>query len=126
MTLIESAVDKQLRPNGGLRSTTSYGPQDAPPDDLRERARVGHLNAYFDRVISCIRDAESILVFGPGEAKSELRKRMDGNPLRGHVVGVETVDKMTDRQIADRVRRSFDGPGQRSRPARSGGSAPRR
>lgn len=108
---IRSNVEKQLRPHGGARSKTPYGPQDAPPDDMRERAFTGHLNNYFDRVVSCIGDAESILIFGPGEAKHELRKRMDGNRPSGHIIGVETVDKMSDRQIASAVRRRFQAPG---------------
>ncbi|MGH8502631.1 MAG: hypothetical protein ACREVE_09190 [Gammaproteobacteria bacterium] len=56
---------------------------------------------------ACIRDAESILLFGPGEAKDELKQRLEGNNLAGRVVGVETVDKMTDRQIAAKVRQHF-------------------
>jgi hypothetical protein len=54
-----------------------------------------------------MRDAEAILIFGPGEAKGELRKRLERNNLGGRIVGMETVDKMTDRQIAAKVRRYF-------------------
>jgi hypothetical protein len=61
---------------------------------------MGHLNIYYDAVISCIRDAEAILVFGPGEAKGELKKRIKRNKLSGRIVGIETVDRMTHRQIA--------------------------
>jgi hypothetical protein len=68
---------------------------------------TAHLNIYFDAVIACIRDAESILIFGPGEAKGELKKRLKKNNLGGRIVGVETVDKMTDRQIAVKVRQHF-------------------
>ena len=45
-------------------------------------------------------DAESILVFGPGEAKGEFEKRLAHKGLAGRVVGIETVDKMTEPQIA--------------------------
>jgi hypothetical protein len=51
--------------------------------------------------------AESILLFGPGEAKGELRKRLERDKLGGRIVAVETVDKMTDRQIAAKVRGYF-------------------
>jgi hypothetical protein len=54
-----------------------------------------------------MRDAESILIFGPGEAKGELRKRLERNNLGGRIVAIETVDKMTDRQIAAKVRQHF-------------------
>jgi len=68
---------------------------------------VGHLNIYYDAVISCIRDAEAIMIFGPGEAKGELKKRIKRNKLSGCIVGLETVNKMTHRQIAARVRQYF-------------------
>jgi hypothetical protein len=76
-------------------------------DDTRERKFTGHLNIYYNAVIASIRDAESILIFGPGEAKGELKKRLEGDKLGGRIVSIETVDKMTDRQIAAKVRQHF-------------------
>lgn len=38
-----------------------------------KNALKGYLNFYYDEVISFIRDAESVLIFGPGEAKTELK-----------------------------------------------------
>ena len=38
---------------------------------------MGHLANYYDELIACIGDAETILIFGPGEAKRELKKRMN-------------------------------------------------
>ena len=46
------------------------------------------------------RQTTSILLFSPGEAKGELEKRLANKGLGGRIVGIETVDKMTDRQIA--------------------------
>ena len=51
-------------------------------------------------------DADSILIFGPGEAKIEL-ENVGHETLRARIVGVETVDKMTDRQVAAKVRQRF-------------------
>jgi stalled ribosome rescue protein Dom34 len=75
---------------------------------------VGHLNRYYDEVISFIHEAESILILGPGEAKEELKKRIERKRLHGRIVGIETVDKMTDGQIEARVRERLThehGPG---------------
>ena len=105
--LILSNVDKQPGRSGGIRSTTPYESQQVPADDSRERKFTGHLNTYYDEVIECIRNAESILIFGPGEAKGELKKRLNRNNLDARIVGTETVDKMTDRQIAAKVREYF-------------------
>ena len=59
-------------------------------------------------MVEGLRDAESIFIFGPGEAKGELEKRLASKGLGGRVVGIETVDKMTERQIAAKVRSTFE------------------
>jgi len=105
--LIISRVEKQPRRSEDSRHTGGFEPQQVPADDSRQKAVTGHLNIYYDAIIASIRGAESILIFGPGEAKSELRKRLMGTELGGYVAAVEAVDKMTDRQIAAKVRKHF-------------------
>jgi hypothetical protein len=98
---IESGMEKHVRFSGGNRS------EEGSADDQRDRQFASHLNRYYDEVITNIRDAESILLFGPGEAKGELEKRLATKGFGGRIVGIETVDKMTDRQIAAKVREHF-------------------
>jgi len=105
--LIISKVEKQPGRFAGVRSSTPYESQQVRADDSRERKFTGHLNIYYDAVIACIRNAESILIFGPGEAKGELQKRIKKTNLGGRIVDIETVDKMTDRQIESKVRQYF-------------------
>ena len=102
-----SKIEKQLRRTGDSPLKGPYEALQVPTDDSGQRALTGHLNIYYDAVIASIRDAESILIFGPGEAKVELKERLEGNSLGGRIVGIETVDKMTDRQIAAKVRKHF-------------------
>ncbi len=102
-----SGVEKQLRRSGDSPLKGPYESHQVPAEDSRQRAFTGHLNVYYDAVIACIGDAESILIFGPGEAKGELKKRLEKTKLGGRIAGVETVDKMTTRQIAAKVRRHF-------------------
>ena len=104
---IKSNVEKQPGRFAGVRSTTPYEAQLVQADDSREREFTGHLNQYYAEVIAAIRDAESILIFGPGEAKGELKKRLEHTKLGGHIIAMETADKMTDRQIAAKVREYF-------------------
>jgi hypothetical protein len=105
--LIISEVEKQPRRSGDSPMKGSYDSFQVPADDSLQRAFSGHLNIYYDAVIASIRNAESILIFGPGEAKDELKQRLEENNLGGRVVGIETVDKMTDRQIAAKIREHF-------------------
>jgi hypothetical protein len=108
--LIISHVNKQLGRPGGVRSTTPYEAQQVPADDSRQRRLTGQYNLYYDAIIACLRGATAILVFGPGEAKSEFRQRLERKKLQDRIVVVETVDKMTDNQVAAKVRKYFAEP----------------
>jgi stalled ribosome rescue protein Dom34 len=103
-THIESTVERHVRYSGGVRSDTSHESKPGTAEDTRERRFEGQLDRFYDEVVARIRDAEAILVFGPGEAKGELKARLTHAGLGARIVGVETVDKMTDRQIAAKVR----------------------
>ena len=104
---IKSNVEKQPGRFAGVRSTTPYEPQQVSADDSHERQFTGQLHRYYDEVIAAIREADSILLFGPGEAKGELKKRLERDKLGGRIVAIETVDKMTDRQVAAKVHEYF-------------------
>jgi hypothetical protein len=95
---IASNMEKHVRFTGGTASEVGS------TEDMRDREFGNHLNSYYDRVIAVLRDADSIQIFGPGEAKGELRKRLEHEGLKDHVLAIETADKMTDRQIAAKVR----------------------
>jgi hypothetical protein len=105
--LIMSKSEKQPRRSGDSPLKGSYESQLVSADDNRQRVLTGHLNIYYDAVIAFIRDAESIMIFGPGEAKDELNERLKRSNLGERIVSVETVDKMTNRQIAAMVRQQF-------------------
>jgi hypothetical protein len=107
ISVIESKTDKQLGRFDGLRSTTPYESQKVQADNRQDIKFADQLNIYYDEVISILRDAESILLFGPGEAKGELKKRLEDNHLDNLIQAVETVDQMTDGQIAAKVREYF-------------------
>ena len=105
--LIVSNVEKHPERTGDSPLKGPYESRQVPADDSRQRALTGELNIYYDAVIAALRTAESLIIFGPGEAKGELKKRLVKNKLGGRVAAVETVDKMTDRQIAAKVREYF-------------------
>ena len=88
MGLIISTVQKQLRRSGDSPLKGTYEQQQVPADDSRQRTFTAHLNIYYDAVIACIGDAESILIFGPGEAKGELKKRLRRKNLGGRIASV--------------------------------------
>jgi hypothetical protein len=102
-----SRIDRQLRRPGDAPLQGRSESRLVLADDIRQRKTTEQANVYFDAVIACMGDADSILLFGPGEVKVELRERIEKRRLRGRVEAVETVDKMTDREIAATVRQYF-------------------
>lgn len=100
--LISSSIEKPQRQSGVA----------TPADDVRQRGLTGHLNSFYDEVVSCIREAEFILILGPGEAKGELKRRLEKDNLSRRIVGIKTSDKMTDKQIVAVVRGHFNQKGQ--------------
>ena len=95
--LISSKIEKQR----------GQSDRSVPADDARQRELTEHLNSYYDEVIASLRNAEAILIMGPGEAKGELKKRIERTRLTGRTIDIETVDKMTDRQLVAKVREHF-------------------
>jgi hypothetical protein len=97
---ITSEMEKRVRFSSGAS-------EDGSTEDVRDRQYGNHLNNYYDLVIACLRDAETIQIFGPGEARVELEARLEKEGLKGRIIDNASVDKMTDRQIAAKVRDHF-------------------
>lgn len=105
---IQSNVELQPGRFAGVRSTAPFEARQVQADDSRQRKFTGRLNKYYDQVIVAIREAETILLFGPGEAKGEFQKRLEHARLGEHVIDVQTADKMTERQITQKIREYFE------------------
>jgi hypothetical protein len=97
---ITSGMEKHVRFAG-------HAAEGGSGEDVSDRKFGNHLNTYYDQVVAVVRNADSIQIFGPGEAKGELEKRLEGEGLKARILAVETVDKMTDRQIGAKVRERF-------------------
>ena len=108
LTLLSKVERKPSHP-GGKHSAAPFEAQHFLADDSRQRKFTGQLDIYYDAVIACVRHVDAVLVFGPGEAKGEFRKRIAKAGTCSRIEEAETVDKLTDRQIAARVRQHFQG-----------------
>ena len=104
---ITSSSGKHIRYSGSSHSKTPEGLKEVTSEDQRDRKFDNQLNKFYDELIASIRDADSIQIFGPGEAKGELETRLKHEQIKGQILAIETADKMTDRQIAAKVREHF-------------------
>lgn len=109
---ITSSIEKQLRRSGRSRPRSTYKSRGV--GNSREREYRGLPADYYDEIVACLSAATTILIFGPGEAKDELKKRIERNADAKQRVYVETAVEMTDDQIVEKVRKYF----------RAGGSSP--
>jgi hypothetical protein len=105
---VKSNIEKHTRfSNSSKHPNDPSQPQGSSSEDVRDRQFDDHLDGFYDGIVSLIRGADAILIFGPGEAKVELESRLRRAELGERIVGIETVDKMTDPQIEAKVRGYF-------------------
>ena len=75
-------------------------------DKRRRQARQ-----FYEKIFRAVRRAENVYIFGPGQAKRELLKRLQRHKdFDGRIQAVESAEKMTQAQMAARVRKFFGLP----------------
>jgi hypothetical protein len=68
---------------------------------------TGHeLDGFYDDVIRQCGEPDALLLFGPGEAKLQLKDRL-GRSNAERIVAVESADKLTDPQIVAKVKEHY-------------------
>ena len=109
VTQIKSDVEPKVRLAGGSRTGNApWGPQEIAVDTKIEARQKQQLKIFFHRIIEVIKDADKVLIMGPGETKIKLKKELEkSKTLAPKIVGVQTCDKMTSKQLAARVRSFF-------------------
>lgn len=103
---IDSNLPKRVRFSGVSHNQDE--PHDDFSEDKRERRYQDMLNHYYDEVIAEIGNSDSLFIMGPGEAKQELKKRLESDILISHLEAVEAADKLTDNQIIAKVKAHFE------------------
>ena len=84
------------------------GSQEGGGEKKYEERHNQHLNQFYDEVISQIGQPDFLLLFGPGEAKLQLKERLGHSPVSSErVVAVESADKLTDPQIVAKVKEHY-------------------
>ena len=104
---IQSNIENHPGRDESGRSSAPYEAQLVKADDSQERKYTGQLAQYYAEVMAALRGVEALLIFGPGEAKGELKNHLDHAKLGANIIAVEPSDKMTDSQIAAKVRDYF-------------------
>jgi hypothetical protein len=105
-------LDSEVGPHGRYSDRAGYptadDPQSGGGEKRHEERYSQHLDRYYDDVIAKMGQPNAILIFGPGEAKLQLKKRLSrSKALSQRIVGIETTDKLTDPQIVAKVKEHY-------------------
>ena len=84
------------------------GSQEGGGEKKYEERHNLRLDKYYDEVIGQIGQPDALLLFGPGEAKLQLKDRLGRSHASSErMVAVESTDKLTDPQIVAKVKEHY-------------------
>jgi len=84
------------------------GSQEGGGEKKYEERHNQDLDQYYDDVIGQLGKPDAVLLFGPGEAKLQLKARLGRSKMSSEsIVAVESTDKLTDPQIVAKVKEHY-------------------
>ena len=103
---VESNVETRVRYEGETKSYSGRGGAFFNPSKKRMKREKHQLNHYLDDLCCKLSDAGSVLIFGPADAKKELKKVLIKRKDKP-AISLESAEKMTENQMVARVREYF-------------------
>ncbi len=102
---ITGDIDRHPEATGGWRTSTPWGPQ-SPNQEHHQEGHFQHqLANFYKEVIKAIGKPDQLFVMGPAQAKHEFAEAVEKvADLRAVPLKLEAADKMTDPQVAAKVR----------------------
>lgn len=106
---VESDVERQPTNMTGGRGPSSGNPTRIPEPE-KERNFQQHVKKFYQDVEPRLDGANSIVIFGPGPAKTEFKKHLENNKRFSDVdIQTDTADNMSDEDIKRKTREYFLG-----------------
>ena len=108
LKIVDSSIESQERTPGEDKWFTRFGNQFLNFERRKKNRKSHEVKKYLTNVISEVKDAEEVVLFGPAGMKKELEKVIhDDNKLSFNLRGVETADSMTDNQMVAWVKNYY-------------------
>ena len=109
VSTIYSLIESRERIPGEVKWYTRFGSSFFSFEKKKERRKDHDVQKYLRKVINEIRGSDEIVVFGPGQMKTELEKNIRKDPaMISTMISVETADSMTDNQVIAWVKNYFN------------------
>lgn len=107
---VKSDVESRVRFKGEGKAFTRFGNTYMSDEERKQHRQQNQRKKFFKTIISNIRDADYLYLFGPGRAKMGLRNAIEKDKdVRGQVSLLETMDKMTVEEAAAATSKYFSG-----------------
>lgn len=103
-TIVSNLDDFHVK--GGSGTRLKGGPQDVVHDSKYLEREKQQLKNYFKTIVTEIKDADELVIFGPAETNFKLKKELQEHykELFNKTNEVQKIDNMTENQIIALVR----------------------
>lgn len=109
MEKVESGVESRVRFNGERGELSTSVNYISNEKETRQHRQEQQKAKYFKTLLTLVRDADYIYVFGPGEAKDGLRNAFkESTTMKGQLAACETSDRLTVKQMRHKVQEFFN------------------
>ena len=106
---IESNVESRVRHNGEKKAYSRLGGMFINPQKKKTKRKKQQLKNYYNHILQKTRNANEIYIFGPADAKTNLKNTFQKEKnLKEKVKKVESSDKLTQNQMVAKVKKVFD------------------
>ena len=108
LSTIKSEVE-EFHPTGGFGLGYKGTPQDVLAENKYLEREKHQLRAYFRKIVARIKNADTLVIFGPAETSEKFNKELHQHyqSLSVKIKGVKKADSMTNNQVKAWVRDFF-------------------
>jgi len=103
---IESNVESRVRYEGETKSYSRVGGMVVNPSKKKTKREKHQLSQYMADLSCKLTGVEKLLIFGPADAKKELKKTLIKRKDKP-AISLESADHMTENQMVARVKDYF-------------------
>lgn len=109
-TRLRSGVESRVRMKGEGKVFARFGSAFISDEEKKQNRQHNQREKFFKRIISTIKNADYIFLFGPGRAKLGLQNAIERvKGFKGKVAAIQPADKMTVDEAQAAVKDYFNG-----------------
>jgi hypothetical protein len=103
-----SDVESRVRYAGEKKPYTQFETTYSNDEGRKQRRQKHERERHFETLINAVYDADYIYLFGPGQAKEELRNTIEkDHSIHAKLIGVETAGRLTQNQMIEEVKKYY-------------------